>query len=266
MMRVISLMYHDVVEGASPQPSGFLSGPAALYKLDREEFEQHLAAISLRVTDPPILVTDLLADKTKPARPWMITFDDGGASSYTLIADRLDALGWRAHFFITTDYIDRPAFMTGEQIRELRSRGHLIGTHSCSHLSRVAARPLSEISREWRESVHILSDLLGEQVDTASVPGGEYSRQVAVAAAVEGIKALFTSEPTTRCIEVDGCQVFGRYATQRGMSPAVAAEMASGQCAPRMKQWLWWEIKKIVKVFGGDQYSRWREWWRAGLN
>jgi hypothetical protein len=33
-----------------------------------------------------------------------------------------------------------------------------------------------------------------------------------------------------------------------------------------MKQWLWWEIKKIVKVFGGDQYSRWREWWRAGLN
>ena len=32
-------------------------------------------------------------------------------SSYTLIADRLEALGWRAHFFITTDYIGTPAFM-----------------------------------------------------------------------------------------------------------------------------------------------------------
>ncbi len=266
MRRVITLMYHDVVERASHQASGFPSASAAFYKLEPELFERHLATINNLVTDRPILVTDLLADKTGPARPWMITFDDGGASSYTRIADRLEASGWRAHYFITTDYIGKPAFMTREQIRELHSRGHIIGSHSCSHPLRLAARPWTELKREWRESVCILSELLGERVDTASVPGGQYSRQVAVAAAEEGIRALFTSEPTTRCAAVDGCLVFGRYAIQRWMSPSVAAGMASGQFAPRFRQWLLWEIKKIVKALGGDQYFRLRESWMDRLN
>jgi peptidoglycan/xylan/chitin deacetylase (PgdA/CDA1 family) len=264
--RVISLMYHDVVERASHQASGFGSADAALYKLEPEEFEKHLAAISNVVSDRPILVTDLLADKAGPAKPWMITFDDGGVSSYTLIADRLEALGWRAHFFITTDYISKPAFMTHEQIRELHSRGHIIGSHSCSHPPRFAARPWDELKREWSESVYKLTSLLDEPVRIASVPGGQYSRQVAKAAAAAGIKALFTSEPTTGCFEIDSCLVLGRYAIQRRMAPSVAAGMASGQFAPRFRQWLWWEIKKILKTLGGNHYLRLRESWTERFN
>src|SRR5262249_21474800 len=109
--RGILFMYYDVVESAAHQTSGFRSADAALYKLEPDQFERHLAAISKVVSDDPILVTDLMADKTGPARPWMITFDDGGVSSYTPIADRLELIGWRAHFFITTDYIGAPAFM-----------------------------------------------------------------------------------------------------------------------------------------------------------
>src|SRR5262245_30042835 len=107
---VLSLMYHDVVEPARHQASGFASADAALYKLGPDQFEQHLAAINQVVFAPPILATDLFAEKAVRTKPWIMTFDDGGASSYTLIADRLESLGWRAHFFITTDYIDKPAF------------------------------------------------------------------------------------------------------------------------------------------------------------
>ncbi len=264
--RVISLMYHDVVERASHQASGFGSADAALYKLEPQEFERHLAAIGAVVSNRPILVADLLAEKAGPAKPWMITFDDGGVSSYTLIAGRLEALGWRAHFFITTDYISKPAFMTREQLRELHSRGHIIGSHSCSHPLRFASRPWNELKREWSESVDQLSSLLDEPVCIASVPGGQYSRQVAEAAAAAGIKALFTSEPTTGCMEIDGCLVLGRYAIQRWMAPTVAAGMAAGQFAPRFRQWLWWESKKIIKTLGGDYYLRLRESWMEGHN
>ena len=97
------------------------------------------------------------------------------------------------------------------------------------------------------------------------MPGGQYSRQVAEAAAATGIKTLFTSEPTTRCAEVGGCLVIGRYAIQRWMTPAVAAGMASGQFAPRFRQWLWWEIKKITKTLGGDYYLRLRESWTGKI-
>lgn len=254
-------MYHDVVERAAHQASGFGSPDAALYKLEPDEFERHLAAIRNVVSDRPILVTDLLADKAGPAKLWMMTFDDGGASFYTPIADRLEESGWRAHFFITTDYIGKPAFMTREQIRELHRRGHVIGSHSCSHPLRFAARPRGEMEREWSESVRELTSILGEPVQTASVPGGQYSRQVAEAAATAGIEALFTSEPTTGCREVDGCLVLGRYAIQQWMSPAVAAGMARGQFAPRFRQWLWWETKKVAKTLGGDYYLKLRESW-----
>src|SRR5262245_54780105 len=265
-MRVISLVYHDVVELATHHTSGFAGADAALYKLEPDQFERHLAAISKVVPDRPILATDLMADKATPARPWMVTFDDGGLSSYTSIADRLEMIGWRAHFFITTDYIGAPAFMSREQIRDLRRRGHVIGSHSCSHPLRFAARPQAELKREWKESVITLSDLLGEQVHIASVPGGQYSRKVAEAAADTGIETLFTSEPTTRRDQVENCLVIGRYAIQRWMTPAVAAGLASGQFAPRFRQWLWWEIKKIIKTLGGDYYLRLRKSWVDGFN
>jgi peptidoglycan/xylan/chitin deacetylase (PgdA/CDA1 family) len=264
--RVISLGYHDVVELATHQTSGFAGADAALYKLEPDQFERHLAAISKVVSDSPILVTELMADKATPAMPWMITFDDGGLSSYTSIADRLEMIGWRAHFFITTDYIGAPAFMSREQIRDLHRRGHIIGSHSCSHPLRFAARPRAELKREWKESVNVLSDLLGERVRIASVPGGLYSRQVAEAAADTRIEALFTSEPTTRCAQVENCLVIGRYSIQRWVTPAVAAGMASGQFAPRFRQWLWWEIKKIIKTLGGDYYLRLRKSWVDGFN
>jgi peptidoglycan/xylan/chitin deacetylase (PgdA/CDA1 family) len=263
--RVISLMYHDVVEQATHQASGFGSADAALYKLEPEQFEHHLAAINNVVLEPPGLVTDLLAKKSGSARPWMMTFDDGGVSSYTLIADCLEALGWRAHFFITTDYIGAPGFMNRSQIRDLHRRGHLIGSHSCSHPLRFAARPWQELKREWSESVDLLSEILGERVQIASIPGGQYSRQVAEAAAAARIKALFTSEPITGCAEVNGCLVLGRYAMQRRTSPAVPAGMVSGHFAPRFKQWLWWETKKSFKALGGDYYLKLRASWTDDL-
>lgn len=264
--RSISLMYHDVVERTTHQASGFGSADAALYKLEPAAFDQHLAAIKAVVSERPTLVTDLLANQAAAGRPWMMTFDDGGVSSYTPIADRLEVLGWRAHFFITTDYIDAPSFMNRAQIRDLHKRGHVIGSHSCSHPLRFAARPWDELKREWSESVAVLSELLGEPVQIASIPGGQYSHEVAKAAAAVGIKALFTSEPTTGCNVVDGCLVLGRYAIQRWMSPSIAAAMAGGQIAPRFKQWLWWETKKGIKAFGGSYYLKLRASWTDGLN
>ena len=262
----ITLMYHDVVDRETHQASGFPSADAALYKLDPEQFDRHLAAIREAVGGRPIRATELGTRPNSAARPWMLTFDDGGRSFHTRIVDRIEALGWPAHFFITTDYIGDPAFMTPEEIRDLHRRGHVIGSHSCSHPLRFAARPFEELRREWRESLRVLAELLGEPVRTASIPGGQYSRRVAEAAAAEGIEVLFTSEPTTRFADVDGCLVIGRYAIQRWMGPEVAAGMAAGRFSPRFRQWFWWETKKIVKTLGGNVYLKLRESMTGGLS
>ncbi|MBO0859596.1 MAG: polysaccharide deacetylase family protein [Chloracidobacterium sp.] len=257
--RVIALMYHDIVEREGHRASGFPSADAALYKLEPNLFERHLEVIWCLVSDHPALVTDLSADNSALSWNWMLTFDDGGVSSYTAIADKLETFGWRGHFFITTDYVGKPAFMTGAQIRDLHRRGHVIGSHSCSHPLRFASLPANKLKREWSESVRALSDILGEPVRVGSVPGGQYSRLVAQTAAAVGLKVLFTSEPTTACFDVGGCLVLGRYAVRQSTTPVGAAGLASGQFAPRFRQWLWWEFKKAVKTLGGDSYLRLRE-------
>jgi peptidoglycan/xylan/chitin deacetylase (PgdA/CDA1 family) len=249
-------MYHDVVEARGHEASGFPWPDAALYKLEPEQFTAHLEAIAGALCGAPRTVSELPAASGQT--PVLLTFDDGGVSSYTRIADQLEERGWRGHFFITAGQIGACAFVSRDQIRDLHCRGHVIGSHSFSHPLRMAQCSLSDLASEWWMSVGLLSDILGEQVCAASVPGGNYTRKIAEAASMAGIKALFTSEPTTRWRRVDGCTVYGRYTIQRWMPPHVAADLVAGKAAPRLRQLIWWNTKKVIKALGGEYYLKLR--------
>lgn len=257
-MRVISLLYHDVTSNGKLDSSGFPGAGAATYKLGLDEFKRHLCAIQSVVKAAPVTFSDLLPEK-EARFPFLLTFDDGGVSAYTHIADILEGYGWHAHFLVTANWIGSPSFLSIPQIQQLRKRGHVIGSHSCSHPERMSHSTFEELRREWVTSTTMLSDILSEQVRVASVPGGYYSTRVAEAASLAGIQVLFTSEPITKCRYVDGCLVLGRYTVWKGMSFDTAAGLASGQLPPRLKQWLFWNTKKIAKALGGEYYLKIRK-------
>jgi len=77
---------------------------------------------------------------------------------------------------------------------------------------------------------------------------------VAEAAAAAGIEVLFNSEPTSAVERVNGCSVVGRYSIQRGTPAETAARIASGERTPRLRQYLFWNSKKIAKSLGGGYY------------
>src|SRR5437763_1968838 len=157
-MRAHSIMYHDVVENGDFESSGFPGEGAHVYKLRREDFVRHLdaiAAASAQVTT----VRDLHGSPLQHS-PVLLTFDDGGVSFHHPIADLLEGRGWRGHFFITTDRIGTPGFLSVRELRDLYRRGHVIGSHSCSHPTRMAALPRASLDGEWRQSVAKLSALL----------------------------------------------------------------------------------------------------------
>ena len=107
---------------------------------------------------------------------------------------------------------------------------------------------------EWKRSVDCLSEILGRQVRTASVPGGFYTRRVAAAAVKAGVTDLFTSEPVVRMVVVEGCRVYGRYSVQRGTGAETAAALAAGRPVPRLRQWVSWNGRKLAKAIGGRHY------------
>jgi len=257
-MRAISLLYHDVVSKDNLDSSGFPGRDAASYKLEFSQFERHLKAIAKVINYKPVSVFDLVRG-VNIQFPFLLTFDDGGSSAHNLIADILESFGWYGHFFITVNYIGTSSFMSNYQIRALKEKGHIIGSHSCSHPMRMSFCSWEELLEEWNTSVKILSNILGEQVSVASIPGGYYSKKVAEAASFAGIKALFSSEPTTRCHYVNGCLVLGRYTLRRETPDNIAAGLASGSLSPQLKQLLFWNSKKIFKTLGGGFYLKMRK-------
>jgi peptidoglycan/xylan/chitin deacetylase (PgdA/CDA1 family) len=233
------LLFHDVYV-SDPRESGFASPAADRYKLTAAQFDRHLAD---------------LARVRGHARPFALTFDDGGVSYYTVIADRLEALGWHGYCFIPTDFIGQPGFLDREQIRELDRRGHHIGSHSASHPSRISACRTETIVGEWRRSLGTLQDILGHAVKSASVPGGYFSKAVARAAEAAGIKVLFTSEPLTSVSQVGRCAVAGRFTIRASSPPQLSERLVGSAPWSRWSMWAGWNARKSVKTVLGPAYD-----------
>jgi peptidoglycan/xylan/chitin deacetylase (PgdA/CDA1 family) len=255
-VNVVALMYHDVTAAGREDASGFPGGESAHYKLTPSQFDDHLQALRHRAGVRPATIQVLEAQQHD--RSLLLTFDDGGASA-TAIADSLDALGWKGHFFVTTAYVGRPGFLAAREIRELRARGHLVGSHTCTHPLRMARCSTHRLFEEWSRSLAALGDILGERVTIASVPGGDHSNAVADQAAAAGVRILFTSRPTARVQRRGGLLVVGRFVVRRSTTADVAASVAAGALAPRWAQLLAWDATRFVKAVAGPAYRRLRE-------
>ncbi|HLV21057.1 MAG TPA: polysaccharide deacetylase family protein [Polyangiaceae bacterium] len=265
-MRVNTLLYHDVIENGRYTDSGFAGRGADVYKLDRRRFAEDLDRFAATLPERILRFDDLVLPGERRSSPFslrpaagrgvLLTFDDGGSSAHAVIADELEKRGFRGVFFVTTDYIDQPGFLTRPQIRDLHRRGHAIGSHSGSHPERISGLPFPSLLDEWVRSADRLANILGDEIATASVPGGFYSFEVARAASFAGIRVLFTSEPTDRHWRVESALVFGRYTVSQWTSSAHALAMARGDLYPCLRQWSIWNAKKAAKTVAGPLYAR----------
>lgn len=240
------LLFHDIYV-SDPRESGFASPAADRYKLSTDQFDRHLSALAR-------------ARARSQSRPFCLTFDDGGVSYFTTIADRLEALGWHGYCFVPTDFVGRPGFLSREQIRELDRRGHHIGSHSASHPPRISACGRRDLMDEWRRSIESLQNILGHDVTSASIPGGYFSQAVAEAAAASGVKALFTSEPVTRAASVDRCALIGRFTIRASSSPELSERLVASAPWSRWSMWAGWTAKKAMKPIFGAAYLRVADW------
>ena len=251
------LLYHDVVARSDADSVGFPGPLAARYKLEPDRFEAHLDAIASTGLEVGFLPWLSDRDSLLPRSRTVLTFDDGGASAL-LIGRALEQRGWRGYFFIPTSAVGRRGFLDVEGIKALAARGHVVGTHSHTHPTYMGRLPLSELVGEWQRSRDVLGEILGEEPDVASVPGGFLSARVIESAARAGLRVLMTSEPSRRVRWFGDLTILGRFGIWSSTSPSRAAAYAACSRRARAQLWIEWRAKHATKRVSPAAYQRLR--------
>jgi len=145
----------------------------------------------------PITLADLAAIRSgempAPARPIVLTFDDGYRDFYENAWPILRGHRFRATVFVITGSVGRPAYLTWGMIRELDRSGLIeIGGHTVHHtdLTQIAD-PTAEIEDCARE----LQRELGHPVRSFAYPAGKFDARVEAATRAADFTLAVTTRP-----------------------------------------------------------------------
>ena len=70
-----------------------------------------------------------------PAKPVVLTFDDGYENLYTEMLPILEEHGMKAVVYVITNALGKEGYLTLEQVKDMQRRGVEIGSHTADHLS-----------------------------------------------------------------------------------------------------------------------------------
>lgn len=136
------------------------------------------------------LVDHLQFGDPLPERPVLVTFDDGSSTHATVALPLLEDLGFSAVFFPMTVVLDKPDWLSSDQLRQLDAAGMEIGAHTWDH------QRMDRLSGDqWAEQLIApkaeLEEILGHPVDLLAYPNGLWTQESLTQVADAGYRAAF---------------------------------------------------------------------------
>ncbi len=193
-VRVPILIYHHIRPGPLPA-----SHALRLLTTNPEAFENDLGYLrdnGYRTISFEDLANHLEQGAALPERPAIISFDDGWEQQFTYAVPLLSKYNFTATFFIVTNYVGHPNFLSLAQLKGMLAGGMEIGSHSRSHPSLPGlgrARQWDEIAR----SKTLLETWLGTRIVAFAYPYGAYDEPVAEMTTAAGYRAARTVDDGT---------------------------------------------------------------------
>jgi peptidoglycan/xylan/chitin deacetylase (PgdA/CDA1 family) len=267
------LMYHSISSHASPRFRPCIVSP--------EVFDEHLSYLD-QYHYTPITVTQFvqamaLGGDGLPARPVVLTFDDGYVDFYTSAFPALQRHGFVATLYIPTAFVggtslwvqdmgegSRP-LLTWEQLAEISTSGIECAAHTHTHRP-LDMLPPSEMCDEIVRSKELLEDHLGQQVSSFAYPFGYYSARVrqvvrtagyASACAIKGALSSLQDDPyalARLAIKPDTGVHALATALSSGRGPLVASQVKRARAYLRQrarsaygKLWCGWRATYLRK-------------------
>lgn len=139
---------------------------------------------------PDQLMEYLLYGKPLPSKPFMLTFDDTDDSQYSVGLPELEKYGFKGVFFIMTVSINRPHYMSRDQIRELSDKGHVIGSHTWDHHN-VKKYAGNDWAIQLEKPIRQLESITGKKIEYFAYPFGLWNPEAIPHVRSYGLKAAF---------------------------------------------------------------------------
>ncbi len=213
------LMYHKI-------PDAPLATKHQIY-VTKANFEKHLAYFKQRKLTPITFVDYLqyasgerpLADF--PARPIILTFDDGYVDNYTNLLPLMQRYGYRGVMYLLGDFdvrhnqwdlaVDptepRSEIMDQAQKQAFVAAGWEIGAHTMSH-PRLTTLPPAEVTAELQRSKTALETALQTEIVSFAYPYGDLNEAVKSAVRGAGFVLGVATDTGGLHLEDDRMQVF----------------------------------------------------------
>jgi peptidoglycan/xylan/chitin deacetylase (PgdA/CDA1 family) len=198
--RVPALVYHRFLPREKVDTGEIINHEPTYVSYDTAFAEQ--MAYLHREGYKPIAMNDFVAFQegraTLPAKPILLTFDDGFMSVYRYAFPILKQYGMQATIFVTPDpdsenfkkhaAVDSP--LTPEQMREMSLHGIAIESHGMTH--RYLTEMAPKLARwELEESKKVLEGIVQKPVQFLAIPSGAYNRTVKRLTKEVGYQAVF---------------------------------------------------------------------------
>ncbi|MDI6048410.1 polysaccharide deacetylase family protein [Flavobacterium sp. XS2P24] len=163
------LCYHNIRDF-----SASASGNIKVYTVKPSAFAEQMEALAdagYETILPEQLYDYLVYDGPLPAKPIMITFDDTREEQFSIGAAEMRKYGFKGVFFIMTVSINRPGYMSKEQIKSLSDNGHLVGAHTWDH-HMVTKYTGDDWNTQLVKPKAKLEDIIGKPVKDFAYPFG----------------------------------------------------------------------------------------------
>jgi peptidoglycan/xylan/chitin deacetylase (PgdA/CDA1 family) len=168
------LCYHNIKNfdaSAGPMTKVYTVKPAA--------FAEQMKALSdagYHSILPNQLYNYLVHDAPLPEKPVMITFDDTRGEQFSIGATEMNKYGFKGVFFVMTVSINRPNYLTSDQIKNLSDSGHVIAAHTWDH-HMVTKYTGDDWNTQLIKPKQKLEDITGKSVAYFAYPFGLWNKE-----------------------------------------------------------------------------------------
>jgi peptidoglycan/xylan/chitin deacetylase (PgdA/CDA1 family) len=187
--QVPVLCYHQIRDWSEKDSK---SSRDYIIPVDAFKAQMKILADSGYHTILPDQMYDYLAYGTAlPEKPVMLTYDDTDDDQFNIAAPEMKKYGFKGVFFIMTVSLNRPKYMTTEQVKQLSDEGHVVESHTWDHHKVTGYKTPEDWVTQIEKPKKKIEEITGKSSHCFAFPFGLWNREAIPELKKRGVQSAY---------------------------------------------------------------------------